>query len=687
MIFRRLAAFLVEALSHLAVRQSVGAQGQTNANNMVLSSILYSNQTLSSSGGMFRRLAAFLVVALLHLAVRQSVGAQGETNANNMVLSSILYANQTLSSSGGIFELGFYSLPGSTSPSSYMLAIWYAHVYPNRTLVWMADRNFKMSQAAYLQLSSDGRLLLFDPSSGNSQPLWASTNETRINVTGAYLLSTGNLVILDNMNSTVWQSFDTPTDTLLPGQRYFPNSSRKLQSWNTPTDWGEGRFFQAWDSNQHFYLFWNLTNGPKAYWPIDWSSYPQGSRETWGVLDFTSDIAYVDDTGLGDLYLANSTTNETRILLKSSGVPGRLRRVTLDREGDLRLYSWTLGTSTNWSMEADNLGGPIMKCTVEGICGPYGLCTSAQTDLQCAFPVEGFEYIDPADTFQGCKRTVQLLPSQCNSSNSLRLTTLTSIDYPDSDYSVLNHSFSSCSQKCLEDCWCEGMTYSYTNHSCWLKKGALWNGNYIFSGGLINSYLKISALSQPSSSAPAPTPAPLPRKHSVNKLKLALVIGLTGSIGVLCISSFCFMMLRRRKIRNLEIETKLESLLSSPVLMFTYKELKVATNNFREEIGRGGSGSVFKGEVGRAKHAVAVKRLQKLGPEGEKGFIAEVMTIGSIHHLNLVTLSGYCAEGPHRLLVYEYVEQGSLDKFLFDPETPILEWRIRFQMLWRLQEL
>ncbi|KAJ7299593.1 hypothetical protein O6H91_Y199700 [Diphasiastrum complanatum] len=190
----------------------------------------------------------------------------------------------------------------------------------------------------------------------------------------------------------------------------------------------------------------------------------------------------------------------------------------------------------------------------------------------------------------------------------------------------------------------------------------------------------------PQNPAPAPTPAPLllQPKHSVSKL--ALAIGLGSSCVLLIFFFSCMILILRRRYlrkfgRNMAIETKFESLRSSPVLSFTYKELKAATNNFREEIGRGGFGSVFKGEVGRVKHAVAVKRLQKLNPAGEKGFIAEVMTIGSVHHVNLVTLFGYCAEGSHRLLVYEYVEQGSLDKFLFRRDTPVLEWRIRFQIV------
>eukprot|EP00249_Psilotum_nudum_P024697 c29267_g1_i3 orf=82-1539(+) len=113
---------------------------------------------------------------------------------------------------------------------------------------------------------------------------------------------------------------------------------------------------------------------------------------------------------------------------------------------------------------------------------------------------------------------------------------------------------------------------------------------------------------------------------------------------------------------------------------FSYAALEVATQGFATLLGKGGSGSVYEGRIQNGIR-VAVKKLDRAG-EGHKEFYAEVATIAHIHHVNLVRLLGFCIEGNHRLLVYEFVENGSLDKWLFrknqDNETPrILDWGTR----------
>lgn len=115
---------------------------------------------------------------------------------------------------------------------------------------------------------------------------------------------------------------------------------------------------------------------------------------------------------------------------------------------------------------------------------------------------------------------------------------------------------------------------------------------------------------------------------------------------------------------------------------FTYEELTSATKNFdiHKRLGGGGFGSVFEGRL-EDETRIAVKRLDHLG-QGRKEFLAEVKTIGNIHHVNLVKLIGFCAERSRRLLVYEYMSNGSLDKWIFQttPETS-LQWNIRKQII------
>lgn len=94
--------------------------------------------------------------------------------------------------------------------------------------------------------------------------------------------------------------------------------------------------------------------------------------------------------------------------------------------------------------------------------------------------------------------------------------------------------------------------------------------------------------------------------------------------------------------------------ISSQFRKFTVAELKKATKNFQEKLGRGGSRAVYMGVLGNDR-VVAVKKLGDVIQEEEE-FWAEVSTIGRINHMNLVKMWGFCSEKAHRLLVFEYVE-------------------------------
>ena len=111
----------------------------------------------------------------------------------------------------------------------------------------------------------------------------------------------------------------------------------------------------------------------------------------------------------------------------------------------------------------------------------------------------------------------------------------------------------------------------------------------------------------------------------------------------------------------MEEEEEFGELQGTP-MRFTFQQLEVATEQFKDKLGEGGFGSVFKGQFGDER--IAVKRLDRSG-QGKREFSAEVQTIGSIHHINLVRLIGFCAEKSHRLLVYEYMPKGSLDRWIY----------------------
>ncbi|RWR88553.1 Protein kinase domain-containing protein [Cinnamomum micranthum f. kanehirae] len=101
---------------------------------------------------------------------------------------------------------------------------------------------------------------------------------------------------------------------------------------------------------------------------------------------------------------------------------------------------------------------------------------------------------------------------------------------------------------------------------------------------------------------------------------------------------------------------------------FSYNDLAAATNGFNQVLGRGSFGTVYKGALSNNERAVAVKRLEKVVEEGEREFQMEMRAIGRTHHRNLVRLIGFCNEGFNRLLVYEYMSNGSLADFIFRAE-------------------
>ncbi|CAI0547700.1 unnamed protein product [Linum tenue] len=114
-----------------------------------------------------------------------------------------------------------------------------------------------------------------------------------------------------------------------------------------------------------------------------------------------------------------------------------------------------------------------------------------------------------------------------------------------------------------------------------------------------------------------------------------------------------------------------------------YKDLYRATHGFKEKevLGSGGFGKVYRGILPKSKLEVAVKRISHDSRQGMKEFVAEIVSMGRLRHRNLVHLLGYCRRKGELLLVYDYMPNGSLDKFLFTEDKPILNWSERYKIL------
>ncbi|MFS8000982.1 putative protein kinase RLK-Pelle-SD-2b family [Helianthus anomalus] len=113
---------------------------------------------------------------------------------------------------------------------------------------------------------------------------------------------------------------------------------------------------------------------------------------------------------------------------------------------------------------------------------------------------------------------------------------------------------------------------------------------------------------------------------------------------------------------------------------FSYEELKTATEDFTKKLGEGGFGSVFEGSL-KDGSKIAVKCLEGLS-HIKRSFLAEVQSIGSIHHVNLVRLRGFCTWKSKWFLVYDFMSNGSLDKWIYHGvREQILEWECRKKMI------
>ncbi|KAL3503475.1 hypothetical protein ACH5RR_037924 [Cinchona calisaya] len=138
----------------------------------------------------------------------------------------------------------------------------------------------------------------------------------------------------------------------------------------------------------------------------------------------------------------------------------------------------------------------------------------------------------------------------------------------------------------------------------------------------------------------------------------------------------------RKRYITAEIEKIGKQNISAQI--FTFRDLSLATDNFNSErlIGEGGFGRVYKGHIQGKNTEVAVKQLDRNGFQGNREFLVEVLILNLLHHPNLVNLVGYCCDGDQRILIYEYMANGSLEDHLLDigPEKRPLDWNTRMKI-------
>nr|DAD29345.1 TPA_asm: hypothetical protein HUJ06_030813 [Nelumbo nucifera] len=177
-----------------------------------------------------------------------------------------------------------------------------------------------------------------------------------------------------------------------------------------------------------------------------------------------------------------------------------------------------------------------------------------------------------------------------------------------------------------------------------------------------------------------PTSVQAEEKHKKKPKVLAWLLPLTAVLFLLAAMA-SGLLTYRRKIKFSEVLEDWE--VQYGPHRFRYKDLFVATKGFKEKelLGRGGFGEVYRGVLPSSRVQVAVKKVAHDSAQGMKEFIAEIATIGRLRHPNLVLLLGYCRRKRELLLVYDFMPNGSLNKFIFDQPKMILSWEQRFKII------
>lgn len=165
-------------------------------------------------------------------------------------------------------------------------------------------------------------------------------------------------------------------------------------------------------------------------------------------------------------------------------------------------------------------------------------------------------------------------------------------------------------------------------------------------------------------------------RRTLSKSKIVIIASFSGTAISLCLLSILSFYIKRRNSSkiNQDVEDFLKKYGSPGPKMYTYADLKRITNSFKDKLGEGGYGVVYRGKLHNG-HMVAVKILKQSKADMEE-FINEVASVGKTNHVNIVKLLGYCFEGQKRALVYNYMPNGSLEKFTYggQKDHQLLSW-------------
>ncbi|XP_027356314.1 G-type lectin S-receptor-like serine/threonine-protein kinase At4g27290 [Abrus precatorius] len=568
---------------------------------------------------------------------------------------------KTLVSKGRKFELGFFSPNNSTKR---YLGIWYKNI-PIHTVVWVANGANPINNSfGILTLNSTGNLMLTQ----NGSIVWYTTSEKQARYPVATLLDSGNLVVRNegeaNSEAYLWQSFDYPSDTFLPGMKlgwdFRSGLERRITSWKSPNDPSPGQFYRSLVPNPYpeFYLM-NGTHkflrfGPWNGLYISGTVYVRTSLSTSTKFVFNKDELYY-------MYIIKNDSMLTRVVINQT---------SYTHDG----FLWNEGDNT-WHK---TLSFPRDYCDSYVPCGPFGNCIATESPAcQC---LEGFSPKSPqawnsSDWTGGCVRNK---PLNCKDKHTDVFVKFEGLKPPDTSHTWLDEKIGleECKEKCLNNCSCT----AYANSD--IRGGGsgcvLWFGDLIdikqFSGDEIDLYIRMSASVIDYSFSGDQEP------HNGRKKVTIVVTTVVPICGILLLCIYFIYKVRKSIAGKSKTENNMDDL---DLPLFDLQTIKTATMNFliENKIGEGGFGPVYWGKLVDGQE-IAVKRLSRNSRQGMTEFINEVKLIAKLQHRNLVKLLGCCIQGQEKLLVYEYMPNGSLDSFIFDHNKgTLLQWPHRFHII------
>ncbi|KAI9386379.1 hypothetical protein POPTR_010G017100v4 [Populus trichocarpa] len=556
----------------------------------------------------------------------------------------------TIVSAGGTYELGFFS-PGK-SKSRY-LGIWYGKISV-QTAVWVANRETPLNDSSgVVRLTNQGLLVLLNRS---GSIIWSSNTSTPARNPVAQLLDSGNLVVKEegdnNMENSLWQSFDYPGNTLIPGMKVGRNIKTGMDwyvtSWKSPDDPSRG----------------NITGilVPEGYPELLLleDSKPKHRAGPWNGLQFSG----MPQVKPNPVYIFEFVYNDKEIYYTEQlHNSSRHWRVVLPQSGDIQHILWIEQTQSWLLYETANTD----NCETYALCGANGICSINNSPVcNC---LKGFEPKvprdwDKTDWSSGCVRKTAL---NCSRDGFRKLR---GVKMPETRKSWFNRSMDleECKNTCLKNCSCT----AYTNLD--IRDGGsgclLWFNDLIDMRTFVQNEQDIFIRMDASELAP-PTPT-LFGVFAFHHRRSPFITGV------------CTPLIRCLYNSSLSILACIGKVFTC-CLHQEHKRLPVAcaTNNFSvsNKLGEGGFGPVYKGTLTDGRE-IAVKRLSKNSRQGLDEFKNEVKHIVKLQHRNLVRLLGCCIERDEKMLVYELLPNKSLDFYIFDEtRSLLLDWPKRYNII------